>query len=111
MILERYIGYAPTRIIPQSTEDILAMLKRSEVNDNEAGTQWAYTVGFHLWEYLIATYGFDSYWDIVKNVQSANSYDEAIKQAIGISKSQLYSDAAPYILKQFKIALASYDKK
>jgi len=111
MIVDRYVGFAPTKVIPQNTEDVLKMLNTSEINDNSAGTQWAYTVGFHLWEYLIANYGFDSYWEIARNIQKADSYDDAIKKSIGISKSNLYADAAPYILKQFKIALAAYDNK
>lgn len=87
------------------------MLATSERNDNGLGSAWAYTVGFHLWEYVIANYGFDSYWSIVRNVQSASSYDDAIKASLGISKAQLYENAAPYILKQFKIALSSFDNK
>ena len=110
MIVGNFLGYEPVRIIPKNTEEVISILNKSEVNDNGVGSVWAYTVGFHLWEYLIANYGFDSYWDIARRIQKANSYDDAIRQSIGISKSQLYSDAAPYILKQFQIALSAYRK-
>jgi len=111
MIVSNYLGDKKNQIIPKNVNDILSMLIASEINDNSLGSTWAYTVGFHLWEYVIAIYGFDSYWNIVKNVQSASSYDDAIKATLGISKTQLYADAAPYILKQFKMALTSYDNK
>ncbi len=111
MIVSNYLGDKKNQIFPQNVSDILSMLSVSERNDNGLGSTWAYTVGFHLWEYVIANYGFDSYWSIVRNVQSASSYDDTIKVSLGISKAQLYENAAPYILKQFKIALSSYDNK
>ena len=109
-VVEGYLGNPANRSIPQNTNDVLQMLDASEHNDNGPGTVWAYTVGLHLWEYVLATYGFDSYWDIVKNVQNMPTYDDAIRKSIGISKAELYSKAAPYILRSFKQALATYEK-
>lgn len=109
-IVDNYLGREIVLLIPENTVDVVAMLTKSEVVDNGSGSLWAYTVGFHLWEYLIANYGFDSYWDIARRIQKANSLDDAVRQSIGISKSQLYSDSAPYILKQFQIALSAYRK-
>ena len=110
MIVDNYLGDLKNQIIPKTPNDILSMLSASEQNDNRVGSTWAYSVGLHLWEYVIATYGVNSYWDIVKEIQTANSYDGAIKNSIGISKSQLYADATPYILKQFLLALSKYAK-
>ena len=109
-IVESYLGNPANHSIPKNNSDVLEMLSKSEHNDGEAGTIWAYTVGLHLWEYMIANYGINSYWDLVKNVQTENTFDGAIKKTIGIGKSELYANAAPYILKQFKTALATYDK-
>jgi hypothetical protein len=111
MIVDNYLGDKKNQIIPQDVNDILSMLTASEKNDNIIGSTLAYTVGFHLWEYVIANYGFDSYWKIVKTVQATSSYDDAIKESIGITKSQLYTNSSPYILKQFKNALSAYANK
>ena len=81
------------------------MLQKSEKNDNEAGTTWAYTVGFHLWEWVIANYGFEAYWDIVKGISSTQNYDATVLKVIGKSKEALYEEAAPYILKGFQEAI------
>ena len=108
MIMENYLG-GPTSIrqTPTSTAEIISMLQKSEKNDNEAGTTWAYTVGFHLWEWLIANYGFEAYWDIAKGISSTQNYDAMVLKVIGKTKSDLYNEAAPYILKQFRLALKS----
>ena len=104
--MENYLG-GPTSIrqTPTSTAEIISMLQKSEKNDNEAGTTWAYTVGFHLWEWLIANYGFEAYWDIAKGISGTQNYDATVLKVIGKTKSDLYNEAAPYILKSFQEAL------
>ena len=98
-------GSDAVRVKPTSTADIVSMLQTSEKNDNAAGSTWAYTVGFSLWEWVIANYGFDAYWDIAKGISSTQSYDATVLKVIGKTKLELYNEAAPYILKQFKLAL------
>ena len=104
---ENYIGGPMLgRKLPTSTEDILGMIKSAEKNDGEAGTVWAYTVGSQVWEWVIANYGFDAYWDIVKGISKTQNYDATVLKVIGKSKENLYKEAAPYILKSFEAALA-----
>ncbi|CAB4698992.1 unannotated protein [freshwater metagenome] len=98
-------GPTSVRLAPTTTAEIISMLQISEKNDNANGSAWAYTVGFHLWEWVIANYGFDAYWDIAKGVSSNQSYDATVLKVIGKSKSDLYNEAAPYILKSFQAAL------
>ena len=105
-INENYIGGPMLgRKVPTSTDDILSMIKSAEKNDGEAGTVWAYTVGSQVWEWVIANYGFDAYWDIVKGITKTQNYDAAVLKVIGKSKEELYKEAAPYILKSFGAAL------
>ncbi|CAB4330046.1 MAG: hypothetical protein F2690_03065 [Actinobacteria bacterium] len=105
-IMDNFLG-GPTaaKVIPTTTAEIILMLQTSEKNDNAAGSTWAYTVGFHLWEWLIANYGFDSYWNIAKGISSTQNYDATVLKVIGKTRSELYIEAAPYILKQFRLAL------
>ena len=106
-INENYISGVPlTHNIPSTTLDILNMIKSAEKNDGASGTLWAYTVGSQLWEWVIANYGFDSYWNIVNGISRTQNYDATIFKVIGKSKEDLYAEAAPYILKNFKNALA-----
>ena len=107
-INENYLGGPPLgRKLPTSTTDILSMIKSAEKNDGEAGTVWAYTVGSQVWEWVIANYGFDAYWDIVKGISRTQNYDATVLKVIGKSKEDLYLEAAPYILKSFQEALSS----
>lgn len=98
-------GPTLVRVAPKNTDDILKMIKAAEINDNDAGQTWAYTVGSQLWEWVIAQYGFDAYWNIVKGISKTQNYDTTILKVIGKSKEALYAEAAPYILKGFKEAL------
>jgi hypothetical protein len=102
-------GGGPTSVrrIPTNVEEILQMLKTSESNDNDAGSVWAYTVGAQLWEWVIANYGFDAYWNIAKSLNVNQSYDQVVLKVIGKSKSDLYAEAAPYILMNFQTALST----
>lgn len=91
---------------PNSAADILKMIKAAEVNDNDVGQTWAYTIGAQLWEWVIANYGFDAYWDIVKGLSIKQNYDATVLKVIGKSKEALYAEAAPYILKGFQEAIS-----
>ena len=105
-IYEYYLnGPELARQKPNSTADILKMIKAAEVNDNDVGQNWAYTIGALLWEWVIANYGFEAYWDIVRGISIKQNYDETVLKVIGKSKEALYAEAAPYILKGFHEAI------
>jgi hypothetical protein len=94
--------------IPNNEADVLNMLKLSEKGEQNknsgfgSGVLWAYTVGLHLWEWVLANYGFEAYWDILRNFANNMTYDEAVQKSVGISKDALYREASPYILRQFQ---------
>ena len=94
--------------IPNNEADVLNMLKLSEKGEQNknsgfgSGVLWAYTVGLHLWEWVLANYGFEAYWDILRNFANNMTYDEAVQKSVGISKDALYKEASPYILRQFQ---------
>ena len=68
---------------------------------NPQGFEASYSVGQLLYEWVIAEYGFDGYRKIIQNQLVGSSFDDNLKQSIGISKDQLYTKAAPHILAAF----------
>jgi hypothetical protein len=106
ILIDYRSGPLLARIAPKNTDDILKMMKTAEVNDNDAGQTLAYTIGSQLWEWVIANYGFNAYWDIVKGVSKTQNYDTTVLKVIGKSKEALYAEAAPYILKGFQEAIS-----
>ncbi len=97
----------------KNKDDVIRMLKITEENPGPfaAGTEvtnsvrWAYSIGNLLWEWVTAEYGYEAYWNILKSLNLTRDYDESIKEVLGVSKEQLYENAAPYILSQIKNAL------
>jgi hypothetical protein len=55
-------------------------------------------VGALLYEWVIANYGMDGFMKILQNMQFHPDFADTIQAALGVSKSDLYKSAAPYIL-------------
>jgi hypothetical protein len=98
----------------KTTDDVIKMLLITETNSGPiAGgsevpnaMRWAYSMGNLLWEWVTAEYGYEAYWNVLKSININRSYDQSIKDALGITKTQMYEKAAPYILSQFKSVLS-----
>jgi hypothetical protein len=96
-----------------STDDVIKMLELTEANPGPfaGGTQvtnsvrWAYSMGNLLWEWVTAEYGYEAYWSILKSINLTRSYEQSIQKTLGLSKSQMYKNASPYILSQIQLAL------
>ena len=99
----------------KSKEDVVKMLGITEGNPGPfaAGTEvtnsvrWSYSMGNLLWEWVTAEYGYEAYWNILKSLNLTRDYERSIKDVLGVSKEQLYENAAPYILLQIKNALGN----
>jgi hypothetical protein len=72
---------------------------------NQASNDYSYSVGALLFTYEIGTYGMDSYIRILKNQATTDSFNANLLKSIGISKDQLYADAAPFMLKMWTKAV------
>ncbi len=103
----------------KNKEDVVKMLKITEDNPGPfaGGTEvtnsvrWAYSMGNLLWEWVTAEYGYEAYWNILKSLNLTRDYEKSIKDVLGVSKEQLYENAAPYILLQIKNALGKSWRK
>lgn len=89
----------------ETEADVLEMLEKTITRSDPQFADMAYPVGQVLWEYIIGTYGFDSYMKFLKNVAVLPSYEENLKAATGLSKIELYKNAAPYIIAAWKRAV------
>ena len=58
-------------------------------------------IGQLAYEYFVATYGVKAYLDLFDNVYKLRDFDLAIKETIGITKTEFYQAAAPYLLSAF----------
>ena len=85
-----------------TTDDVITVLKETEARTNNSTHQSSYSVGALLYEYVIATYGFDSYVRILENLPKYSDFSDNIKASLGITKADLYKNAAPYLLAAFK---------
>lgn len=89
----------------ETEADVLEMLEKTITRSDPQFADMAYPVGQVLWEYIIGTYGFDSFMKFLKNVAVLPSYEENIKAVTGLSKIELYKSATPYIIATWKRAV------
>jgi hypothetical protein len=89
--------------------NLLNITEGGEVNQltgkNQASNDYSYSVGALLFTYEIGTYGMDSFVRILKNQSTTDSFNANLLKSIGISKDQLYADAAPFMLKMWNKAV------
>lgn len=90
----------------QTEAEVLEMLEKTISRADSQYSEMAYPVGQVLWEYIIGTYGFDSYMRFLKNISTLPSYEDNIKAVTGLSKNELYKNAAPYMISTWKRAMA-----
>jgi len=90
-----------------STKDIVSILREMECihqcrpvssKNPEQAFEYSYALGALLYEWVIGTYGLDGYKRILDQLMIAQTFDEVIQQALGLSKESLYEKSAPYIL-------------
>jgi hypothetical protein len=108
--IKRYMsGFRGTNKM-QTESEVLEMLEKTISWSNPQYAEMAYPVGQVLWEYIIGTYGFDSYIKFLKNLPTLSSYEENLEAVTGLSKAQLYKNAAPYIISTWKRAMSLPDR-
>jgi hypothetical protein len=85
-----------------TVNDVVKILEETEMRTNNSTHQSSYPIGAMLYEWVIAKYGFDSYIKILENLPKHTNFSDTLKASLGISKSELYQNSAPYILSAFK---------
>jgi hypothetical protein len=62
----------------------------------------AYPMGALLYEWVLYKYGLEKVQELFKGQGITVDYSANIKKVLGVSKVELYKDAAPYILATIK---------
>lgn len=87
----------------KSVANVVSILNKIEKASGDPEAHMAaYPMGALLYEWVIAEFGFDGYRKLLVNQLSGESFEDNVKLSLGITKSELYSRAAPHILAAFK---------
>lgn len=83
-------------------DDAVKFIKDIETRDSERTMRFSYSAGQLVWEFYIAKYGFEKYVELLKNVRTAENFDENLKSTIGKDRDSFYLEAADYVLRTWK---------
>ena len=101
-VFMRFLSEHDRSVEMRNNADAVKLLKAIEDPRTAVGNSGGYNVGPLLFEWFVAQYGVAKYVSLVESTATANSFDEALKQTIGLSKDQVYESAAPYVLKSYQ---------
>ena len=82
----------------QNESDIVDLLNATELRTPEPAHTMSYPTGALLYEWVIYKYGFDKTLELFAGQESSSDFAANIKNVLGISKTELYKEAAPYLL-------------
>ena len=86
----------------QSESDIIELLNATELRTPDEAHTMAYPMGALLYEWVLYKYGLEKVQELFKGQGITVDYSANIKKVLGVSKVELYKDAAPYILATIK---------
>ena len=90
---------------PVKTEkDVVELLTACESRFPDEAHELSYPMGSLLYEWVIGTYGLDAYVSLLKNQIKYQDFGDNIKASLGMTKTELYEKAAPYILRTWERA-------
>ena len=85
-----------------SIDDVIRMMTATETYQPNEAFEMSYAIGALMYEWVIGTYGRDGFIKLMNQFATANSFDEALQKSIGLTKSDFYAKAAPYVLSVFQ---------
>lgn len=85
-----------------SLAEVRALMNATEFGTPEEAFEQSYAVGALMYEWLIGTYGFDSYKKIIQEFSTVSNFGQAVQSALGIQKEVLYDQMAEYIFKSYQ---------
>jgi hypothetical protein len=89
----------------KTTAQVIDLLVATESETPEQAFVASYPIGQLFYEWLIGTYGFEKYIALIKNIGPTSSFDENMMTTYGITKTQAYQKAAPYMLRTWSRAI------
>jgi hypothetical protein len=87
-----------------SVEEAIKMMIATESGSPSEAFEMSYAIGAVMYEWLIGTYGLDGFTKMLNQFATATSFDQVLERSIGLTRSEFYSKAAPYVYETFKAA-------
>ena len=104
LTIKRYSGGVKRWKPVNTPANMVDLLVATEKGTPDQAFEASYSIGQLFYEWLIGTYGFDKFITLIKNIGPTSSFDENMKTTYGITKTQAYEKAAPYMLRAWKKA-------
>jgi hypothetical protein len=102
ILLRSSIRYNKGKYPMKNLNDAIFLINEIEKRDTQARDDFSYSAGQFVWEYFVGTYGADKFIELLRNVQTTESFDANIQKTIQITKKEFYQGAAEYLLASWK---------
>ena len=86
----------------KSIDDVIRMMIGTEQSEPNQAFEMSYAIGAVMYEWLIGTYGLDSFKKLLDQLATAPSFDVAMQNSIGLTQTAFYEKSAPYVLSVFE---------
>ena len=86
----------------KSLDDVLRMMIGTESHEPNEAWEMSYAIGALMYEWVLGTYGREGFVKLLNQLASAPSFDVALQQSIGLTKSEFYAKSAPYVFSVFQ---------
>lgn len=107
--LMRFLSNYATKVPMKTEADAVNLLVKAERTDADVSIEAGYYVGAILFEWLVAKYGVQKFLDLVDATGTAPSFNDSMIKAYGVGKSEIYKQAAPYVLKTYQRVLKVFN--
>jgi hypothetical protein len=101
LIWERAEGSKNWKTV-KTLAEVKALMIATDVGAPSEAFEQSYAVGALMYEWLIGTYGFEGYKKIINQFPSVSSFGQAVQNALGIKKNDLYDQMAEYVFKSYQ---------
>ena len=101
LVWQRYNNNSSWMTVSSKSEAV-NMMKATEKSNPEGAFEMSYAIGALMFEWLIGNYGLDGYLKLLNQLSTSASFDESLKNSIGLSQSQFYDACSEYVYDFFK---------
>ena len=82
--------------------EVKALMIATDVGTPDEAFEQSYAVGALMYEWLIGTYGFEGYKKVINEFASESSFGQAVQNALGVKKEDLYDQMAEYVFQSYQ---------
>jgi hypothetical protein len=86
----------------KTVAEVKALMIATDVGTPDEAFEQSYAVGALMYEWLIGTYGFDGYKKVINEFASVSSFGQAVQNALGVKKEDLYDQMAEYVFQSYQ---------